>query len=158
MSVYGLQLLEKQKIRTHYGLLERQMRKTFQKAQRMGGVTGTNLLMLLESRLDSVIYRLGFARSLPQARQLVVHGHFLVDGKKVNIPSFQVKPGMAIKVAENSQKIPGIIEGVQNSPMSLPGYLEHAPDSFEAKMISSPNLENIPFTADVAAIIGFYSR
>ncbi|MBI5094320.1 MAG: 30S ribosomal protein S4 [Candidatus Hydrogenedentes bacterium] len=97
MSVYGQQLQDKQKVRMHYGLLEAQMRLIFSKAQRMGGVTGTNLLMLLESRLDCIVYRLGFARTITSARQLVVHGHILVNGKKVDRPSFQVKPEMPFK-------------------------------------------------------------
>jgi len=158
MSVYGTQLLEKQKIRTHYGLMERQMRKTFEKAQRMGGVTGTNLLMLLESRLDSVVYRMGFARTVPQARQIVNHGHILVNGKKVDCPSFQVKPGMVISVREKSRKIPIIEEAIMNPPAAIVPYLSHAAESYEGSMVELPNLETIPFKPDTAAVIGFYSR
>ena len=158
LSVYGTQLLEKQKIRTHYGLLERQMRKTFEKAQRMGGVTGTNLLVLLESRLDSVVYRLGFARTVPQARQLVVHGHIQVNGKKVDKPSFQVKPGMVISIRESSRKIPVIEEAIMNPPAAIAAYLSHAAESFEGSMVDIPNLETIPFKSDTASVIGFYSR
>jgi len=158
MSVYGEQLLDKQKIRTHYGLLERQMRKTFKEAQRMGGVTGTNLLMMLESRLDCIVYRLGFAPTIMAARQLVGHGHILINGKKTDIPSFQVKPGMVIGIRERSKKIPMIVEGVENPPAVLPEYLERQPKSFEGRMIAAPNAETIPFKADTAGIIGFYSR
>lgn len=158
MSVYGQQLLDKQKIRTHYGLLERQMRRTFEQAQRMGGVTGTNLLMLLESRLDSVVYRLGFAPTIWAARQLVNHGHLLVDGKKVDVPSFRVKPGMTISIRESSRKIPMIVEGVENPRVQLPEYLERAPRSFEGRMTATPNQETIPFRAETAGVIGFYSR
>lgn len=158
MSVYGQQLLEKQKIRTHYGLLERQMRKTFFTAQRMGGVTGTNLLMLLESRLDCVMYRLGFARTIASARQLVVHGHVAVNGKKVDKPSYQVKPNMVVSIRETSRKIPAILEGAENPPSLIPEYLERAPRSFEGKMVAAPNLDTIPFKATVASVIGFYSR
>ncbi len=158
MSVYGQQLLEKQKIRTHYGLMEKQMRRTFEKAQRMGGVTGTNLLMLLESRLDSVVYRLGFARTIHAARQLVSHCHVLVDGKKTNIPSFQVKPGMTISIRERSRKIPMIAEGAENPPAAIPEYLEREPGSFEGRMVAVPNLETIPFKTETAGVIGFYSR
>lgn len=158
MSVYGQQLLEKQKIRMHYGLLERQMRKTFERAQRMGGVTGTNLLMLLESRLDCIIYRLGFASTIPAARQLVVHGHVLVNGKPVDRPSFQVKPGNVVGIAEGSRKIPSVADGAENPPLALPEYLERAPKSFEGKMTTAPNLETIPFKAETAGVIGFYSR
>jgi len=157
-SVYGRQLLDKQKIRTHYGLLERQMRKTFERAQRMGGVTGTNLLMLLESRLDCIVYRLGFAPSIPGARQLVVHRHIMVDGKCVDRPSFQVKAGNVVSIRERSRKIPTILEGTDNPPAVLPEYLERAPKSFEGKMTATPNLETIPFKAETAGVIGFYSR
>lgn len=158
MSVYGQQLLDKQKIRMHYGLMERQMRKTFAEAQRMGGVTGSNLLMLLESRLDSVVYRLGFGRSIPQARQLVVHSHFLVDGQKVNRPSFRVRPGMTVTVREKSRKVPVIADGAENPPRPIPEYLERAQESFDGKMVATPNLETIQFKADTAGVIGFYSR
>lgn len=158
MSVYGQQLLDKQKIRTHYGLMERQMRRTFAEAQRMGGVTGTNLLMLLESRLDCIVYRLGWAKSIPAARQLVNHGHIQVDGKKVDVPSYQVKPGMVVSVRERSRKVPGIVDGAENPPAVMPEYLERAPKSFEGKMTATPNLETIPFKAETAGVIGFYSR
>ncbi len=158
LSVYGFQLQEKQKVRMHYGVLERQMRRTFSKAQRMGGVTGTNLLMLLESRLDCVVYRLGFAQTIPQARQLVVHGHFLVNGKRVDRPSFTVKAGMVVSVAEGSRKVPVLADGAENPPAVLPLYLDRAPGSFEGKMTAVPNQETIPFKPDTAAIIGFYSR
>ena len=158
LSVYGQQLLDKQRIRMHYGLLERQMRKTFEKAQRMGGVTGTNLLMLLESRIDCIVYRLGFAPTINAARQLVVHGHILVNGKRVDKPSFQVKPLMVISISEGSRKIPMIEEGAENLPTVLPSYLERAQKSFEGRMTAVPNMETIPFKAETAGVIGFYSR
>ncbi len=158
LSVYGQQLLDKQKIRTHYGLMERQMRRTFEKAQRMGGVTGSNLLMLLESRLDCVVYRLGFARTIAAARQLVNHGHIVVDDKKVDIPSFRVIPGMQVSIREKSRKIPMVAEGAEDLPRQLPEYLERAPKSFEGRMTAVPNLETIPFQANTAGVIGFYSR
>ena len=158
MSVYGQQLLDKQRIRNHYGLMERQMRRTFAEAQRMGGVTGTNLLMLLETRLDCIVHRLGWAPSIPAARQLVNHGHIHVDGKKVDIPSFRVKPGMVVSVRERSRKVPSIANGAENPPAVMPEYLERAPKSFEGKMIATPNLETIPFKAETAGVIGFYSR
>jgi len=156
--VYAEQLLDKQKIRLHYALLERQMRKTFHEAQRMGGVTGSNLMMLLESRLDSVVYRLGFARTIQAARQLVSHGHIRVDNKKVNVPSFRVMPGMEIGIRERSRKIPMIQAGVEDPGVVLPEYLERAQGSFEGKMTALPNSETIPFQANTAGVIGFYSR
>lgn len=158
LSVYGQQLQDKQKIRLHYGLLERQMRKTFAKAQRMGGVTGTNLLMLLESRLDSIVYRLGYAPTIFAARQLVSHAHICVDNKKVDRPSFQVRSGMLVSIREKSRKIPMILEGYENLPAVLPEYLVREAKSFEGKMVATPNLETIPFKADTAGVIGFYSR
>jgi small subunit ribosomal protein S4 len=156
--VYGQQLQEKQKIQRHYGLLERQMRITFQKARRMGGVTGTNLLMLLESRLDSVVYRLGFAPTMAGARQLAVHGHIIVNNKKVDRPSFQVKQGMTVAVRERSRTVPTIADGAANLPSNMPTYLERVANSFEGRMVAMPNLETIPFHADTAGVIGFYSR
>ena len=124
----------------------------------MGGVTGTNLLMLLETRLDCTAYRLGFAPTIVGARQLVGHGHILVDGRKVDRPSFQVKPGMVVSIRERSRKIPMIAEGVENVPAAIPEYLERAANSFEGRMIAVPNLETIPFKTDTAGVIGFYSR
>ena len=158
MSVYGIQLLEKQKIRMHYGVLERQMRKTFAEAQRLGGVTGTNLLMLLESRLDCIVYRLGFAPTINAARQLVGHGHIMVNGKKVDRPSFRVLPNMVIGVKEGSKEIPMIADGAEHPPAMIPEYLARAPKSFEGRMSSLPNADTIPFKAETAGIIGFYSR
>lgn len=158
LSVYGQQLQDKQRIRLHYGLMERQMRKTFEEAQRMGGVTGTNLLTLLESRLDSIVYRLGFAPTIHAARQLVVHGHIAVNGEKTTKSAYQVKPGMTVAVREKSRKIPMIVEGAENPPSQLPEYLERPPKAFEGRMISAPNMETLPFKADTAGIIGFYSR
>jgi len=158
MSVYGQQLQDKQKIQMHYGLLERQMRRTVHEAQRMGGVTGANLLMLLESRLDAVVYRLGFAPTVQAARQLVTHCHVTVDGKKCNMPSFVVKPGMAVAVRERSRKIPMVAGGAENPPAAIPEYLERASESFEGRMVATPNLETIPFKADTASVVEFYSR
>ncbi len=158
LSVYGTQLLEKQKIRMHYGISEKQMRNTFQKAQRMGGVTGTNLLLLLETRLDAIVWRMGYANTVFAARQLVSHGHFLVDGKKLNVPSAQVKVGSVVSVREKSHKVPLIAHGAENPPHLIPEYIERAPRSFEGKLASTPNWENLPFKADMLAVIGFYSR
>ncbi len=157
-SVYGQQLLEKQKLRMHYGILEKQMRRTFEKAQRLGGVTGANLLMLLESRLDCVVYRLGFGRTIQAARQLVNHGHIQVDDKKVDIPSFRVMPGMKVSVREKSRKIPMIAEGAEDIPQRMPEFLERSPKSFEGRMTALPNPETIPFEANTQGVIELYSR
>jgi len=114
--------------------------------------------MLLESRLDSVVYRLGLARTMNQARQIVTHGHILVNGQKCNMPSFQVKPGTVVSVREKSRKIPALADGAASPPAAIPEYLERAADSFEGRMIATPNLETMPFKPDTAGIIGFYSR
>ncbi len=159
LSVYGIQLLEKQKLRMYYGgIMERQMRRVFDKARRLGGNTGVNLLMLLESRLDTVVWRFGFAPTIFAARQLVSHCHITVDGQKVNIPSFVVKPGMAIGIRQRSRKVPMIADGVENPPFELPEYLQREAKSFEGKMIASPNAATIPVQFDTTSIIGFYSR
>jgi small subunit ribosomal protein S4 len=159
LSVYGIQLLEKQKLRMYYGgIMERQMRRIFDKARNLGGNTGTNLLMLLESRLDTIVWRLGYAPTIFSARQMVNHCHILVDGKKVNIPSFQVKQGMVISIRPRSRKIPIIVNGVENPPFELPEYLERDAKSFEGKMIAAPNAATIRVEFDTLSIIGFYSR
>ncbi len=159
MSVYGTQLLEKQKLRMHYGyIVEKQMRRTFDKARSMGGNTGTNLMMLLESRLDTVVWRLGFAPTIFAARQLVSHCHIQVDGKKCNIPSMQVKPGQAVSVRPRSRKIPTVMDGVEHPPMNMPEYLSREAKSFEGKMVATPNAETVPYQVDTVSIIGFYSR
>ena len=159
LSVYGNQLQEKQRLRMHYGaLMERQLRRIFAEARRMPGNTGTNLLMLLESRLDCVVWRLGFAPTIFAARQLVTHCHVLVDGKKVNIPSFTVKPGMTVSIREKSRRIPMVAQGAEFPPREIPEYLERAAGSFEGRMVTLPSEETIPFKADTNSIIGFYSR
>ena len=113
LSEYGVQLQEKQKVRLLYGLNEKQFRRVFDKASKMQGVAGENLLRLLESRIDNLVYRMGFARTRRAARQLVNHGHILVDGKKVDIPSFQVKPGQEIEVRERSKNLSTINEALE---------------------------------------------
>ncbi len=124
-SEYGLQLREKQKVKWMYGLLESQFRGTFAKADRLKGITGTNLLVLLERRLDNVVYRFGFGNSRSQARQLVRHNHFLVNGRKVNIPSFLIKKGDTISVREKSQKIASVIESMEAvARRGVPQWLE----------------------------------
>lgn len=157
-SVYGTQLLEKQRIRMHYGILERQMRKTFAEAQRMGGVTGVNLLMLLESRVDCVVYRMGWAPTIHAARQLVSHGHILINGKRIDKPNIRVMPGDNVAVRQQSRKVPMIVEGSEHPPHQMPEYLDRPPKAFEGRMTALPNAETIPFKADTLSVIGYYSR
>jgi small subunit ribosomal protein S4 len=127
-------------------------------AARMGGVTGTNLLLLLESRLDCVVWRLGFAPTIFAARQIVNHGHILINGTKVDIPSYRVMPGMVIGIRERSKKMPMIEEGVEHPPVAMPEYLDRQAKSFEGRMISLPNAETLPFKPETLPVIGFYSR
>ena len=157
-SVYGTQLLQKQKLKMHYGIMEKQLRKVFVKAKNMGGVTDANLLMLLESRLDCVVYRLGFANSMRAARQIVSHCHIEVNGKKVNIPSYSVKVGDVISIREKSRKMPMIANGADSPHTMIPEYLERATGDFEGKLTSTPQTDTIPFKVDTQAIIGYYSR
>jgi len=157
LSEYGIQLQEKQKVRFMYGLNEKQFRKVFDKASKMAGVTGENLLRLLESRLDNVVYRLGFALTRRGARQIVNHGHILVNDKKVDIPSFIVKPGDIISVKENSLEHPAIVAAIE-STQNRAAFVE-----FDAKK-KSGSLKRLPdrteLNADIneSLIVEYYNR
>lgn len=159
MSEYGLQLREKQKAKRYYGLLESQFRKYFVMASKMKGVTGENLLALLESRLDNVVYRLGFATSRPEARQLVLHGHFNVNGKRVNIPSYLVSVGDVIAIRDKSKdsvKIKNILEITASS--LIPKWLELNRDSLEGKVVAVPSREDIDLPIEEQLIVELYSK
>lgn len=159
VSEYGIQLREKQKARRIYGILERQFRAYFDKAERQKGVTGENLLVLLERRLDNVVYRLGFAASRTQARQLVRHGHFTVNGHRVNIPSYLIKPGDSIQIAENSKESPLIKEHFENlSQKSVPAWLEMSAQDMSGKVVRYPNREEIDVPIEEHFIVELYSR
>jgi small subunit ribosomal protein S4 len=159
VRAYGLQLREKQKLRRIYGLLEGQFRRTFDEANRRKGVTGDNLLQLLETRLDNVIYSLGFATSRTQARQLVRHGHIDVDGRRVNIPSFRVRPGMEIVVREKSRKNAQIAEAMEFAQgRGIPPWLELDPAAMTGKVLESPTREDIRFPIQEQLIVELYSR
>lgn len=158
MSNYARHLLEKQKLRMTYGLLECQFRNTFDRAQRLTGVTGENFLQMLERRLDSVVYRLGFAPSIFAARQLVCHGHFLVDGKKVDIPSFIVSPGQMVSVRERSKQVPVFLESIERRNRKIPDYLNCSIEALEGKLLVMPRAEDIPVKVDTNLIVEFYSR
>ena len=158
-SDYGLQLREKQRAKLMYGVLERQFHKYFEIADRMKGVTGDNLLLILERRLDNMVYRMGFANSREQARQLVMHGHFSVNGKKVSIPSYLVRQGDTITVREKSRKIPSIIESLEAvERRGVPEWLMLEKDKFEAKVMAYPTREqlNVPFQEQL--IVELYSK
>lgn len=156
VSDYKRLLVEKQRLRYTYWLTERQFARYATEAKRMGGVAGKNLLQLLESRLDAIVYRLGWAPTLPAARQLVVHGHILVNGRRVDRPSYQLSAGDRLSVAERSRKVPMLAEGAQNPPPVKPPYLER--DTFEARLLSRPQAEDIPVEIQENLIIEYYAR
>jgi len=159
MSDYGLQLREKQKLRKIYGVLERQFRRYFEQAERGAGVTGENLLQLLERRLDSAVYRLGFAGSRSQARQLVGHGHFLVNGKAVNIPSVRVKPGDVIEVAQGSRQLEPIQVSLSAvGSRRMPEWLELDIENLRGRIVSVPRREDIDVEAQEQLVVEYYSR
>lgn len=158
-SEYGTQLREKQKAKRYYGVLESQFRGYFEAASKMKGKTGENLLSLLERRLDNTVYRLGFAMSRAEARQLVLHGHFTVNGRKVNIASYLVKPGMVIALKEASRsldKFKAVIEA--NSFRQPPKWLEYDATSMSAKVASLPTREDIDLPITEQLIVELYSK
>ena len=159
MSDYAVQLREKQKVRRMYGVLEKQFRNYFKKADLTKGVTGTNLLVLLESRLDNVVYRMGFANSRNQARQLVKHGIFVLNGRRVNVPSIQVREGDVLEVREESRKIPVISEAQETlARRGCPAWLEVDGPSFKGVVKASPQREDITFPINEQLIVELYSK
>lgn len=158
-SEYGLQLREKQKARRTYGVLEKQFRLYFAKADRQKGVTGTNLLVILERRMDNIVYRMGLAESRNQARQLVRHGHFTVNGKKVNIPSYQVKAGDVVAVREASRSSEIFKELAESqSQRTLPLWMEVNAAEFNGSVTRYPSREEIDTQVDEQLIVELYSR
>ena len=158
-SEYGLQLREKQKCRRAYGILESQFRKYYDMASNMRGVTGENMLCLLERRLDNVVYRLALAPSRPMARQLVTHGHILVDGKKVDIASYLVKPGQVITVRERSRDMEQLKElREQGAGKPIPKWLELDAENLTGKIAAMPQRDDIDLTIEEHLIVEFYSR
>lgn len=159
VSNYGLQLREKQKVKRMYGLLERQFRTCFEKADWQKGVTGTNLLVLLERRLDNVVYRLGFASARRQARHLARHNHFLVNGKKVNIPSYLVKVGDVIEIKEKSRSILPINEAIEAVVRrGVPQWLELDKDNFRGTIKAYPVREDLTMPMQEQLIVELYSK
>ena len=158
-SKYNTQLREKQKLRRMYGLLEKQFRNYFYKAAKQKGVTGTTLLTLLERRLDSVVYRMGFVPSRATARQLIRHNHFEVNGEKVNIPSYLVKPGDRISIREKSKNLFVVQESIKNydSRQSVP-YIHMDPNKLEGEFLEIPSREAMPIPVDEQLIVELYSK
>jgi small subunit ribosomal protein S4 len=157
-SNYGIQLREKQKVKRMYGLVEKQFRNFFVKAERMKGITGINLLLLLERRLDNLVYRLGFANSRSEARQMVRHSHFLVQGKKVSIPSYLVKLGQVIELREKSRKIARISESLEGvARRGVPSWLELEKEQFRGRLVSLPSREELTMPIK-EQIVELYSK
>ena len=158
-SDYGVQLREKQKLKRMYGLLERQFRGYFEKADRQKGITGTNLLLFLERRLDNMIFRIGFANSRNEARQLVRHNHFLVDGKRINIPSYLVKVGSEIRVREKSRKVERIVEAMEIvARRGIPQWLELDKDNFRGLVKTLPSREELIMPVQEQLVVELYSK
>lgn len=157
LSEYGIQLQEKQKARFMYGLNEKQFRKVFDKASKMKGIAGENMLVLLESRIDNLVFRLGMARTRRSARQIVNHGHILVNGKKVNIPSYTCKPGDVISVKENSLNHPAIIDAVELK-ISTPAFVEFDSKKLTGKYVRFPDRSELTQDINEQLIVEFYNR
>ena len=158
-SEYGMQLNEKQKVKFIYGVLEKQFHAYYEKAERKQGITGEILLQELERRLDNVVFRMGFANTRREARQLVNHAHFTVNGKRVNIPSYQVKPGDVVAVSEKSRsttKFKSLLE--ENGKKACPKWIEKANDSFEGKIVAMPARDDIYYDVAEHLIVEMYSK
>ncbi len=159
MSDYGIQLREKQKIKRIYGLSEKQFHLFFERAERRKGITGTNLLVALERRLDNIVYRLGFANSRTQARQMVQHNHFLVNGKKVNIPSYPVKVGDAVEVRERSKKIQNIQDSLDAVVRrGIPAWLDLEKENLKGIVKGMPVREDLTMPMQEQLVVELYSK
>ena len=158
-SEYGVQLREKQKAKFIYGVLEKQFRAYYEKADRKPGMTGTNLMVLLESRLDNVVFRLGFARTRRESRQVVTHGHVLVNGRRVNIPSYQVKVGDVIEVNEKTKESAMFADVLAaTAGRVVPKWLELNKETSKAKVVAVPEREDIDVPVNEILIVEFYSK
>jgi len=159
LSDYRIQLREKQKVKRIYGLLEKQFRGYYYRADKQKGITGTNLLILLESRLDNVLYRMGFAASRKQARQLVRHNHFLVNNRKVNIPSYQVRPGDEVGAKDKSKKVTQVVEAMETVVRrGVPDWVEVDKEKFKGTFKALPNREDLTMPIQEQLIIELYSK
>lgn len=158
-SEYGMQLNEKQKVKFIYGVLEKQFRLYYERATKMSGVTGENLLAILECRLDNVVFRLGFAMTRAEARQLVNHGHITVNGRKVNIPSYQVKPGMVISLTEKGKNLQKVKENIEdNAFRAAPKWIDYDKDKLTAKIVAVPARDDIDMPIEEHLIVELYSK
>jgi len=158
-SEYAVQLREKQKVKRIYGLMERQFRRYFTLAERSRGITGESLLLLLEQRLDNMVYRMGFATSRAEARQLVRHGHFLVNDKKVDIPSYLVKPGQSVSVRERSRTVTRILEALEQAERrGVPDWLEVQREAFSARVRALPTRADLTMPINEKLVVELYSK
>ena len=157
MKEYGLQLAEKQKVRFTYGISEKQFVKTFNEASKMEGMTGSNFLKTLETRLDNLVYRLGFATTRPQARQLVNHGHILVDGKKVDIPSYRLKPGQKISLKETSKDLK-VVKAALEAKISRPEYVSFDENTQVGTFVRLPERDEFLPEINEQLIVEYYNR
>jgi len=158
-SDYGVQLREKQKLKRMYGLLEKQFRGYFEKADRQKGITGTNLLVLLERRMDNMVFRMGFANSRQEARQLISHGHFLVNGKSVNIPSYLLKVGDEVSVKEKSRNMARVISALETvERRGVPHWLELDKENFKASVKMLPVREDLTMPVQEQLVVELYSK
>ncbi|MDR7427953.1 MAG: 30S ribosomal protein S4 [Armatimonadota bacterium] len=157
-SEFGMRLREKQKLRRIYGIYETQFKNYFQQAARAKGVTGTRLLQLLEMRLDNIIYRLGLAASRREARQLVAHGHITVDGRKVTIPAYQVRPGQTVSLSERGRRHARVKEVLGAPPRAVPSWLEVSADRSAGRVLALPARDEIDVPVQEQLIVEYYSR
>lgn len=158
LTNHGIQLREKQKVKRYYGVLEGQFAEYFDIANKMQGVTGNNLLSILEQRFDNVVYRLGFAASRAEARQLVVHGHFTLNGKKADVPSMTLKVGDEIAVKETSKSLPKFKSIVENHKVSVAQWLQVEPDNMKGRIIAIPTKADIELPIEEHLIVEWYSK
>jgi len=156
-SEYGIQLSEKNKVRYMYGLTEKQFHRTFERASKMKGIAGTNLLILLESRLDNIVYRMGLATTRRGARQVVNHGHILVNGKNVDIPSYNVKPGDTISVKEKSLNHPAMKQALENT-LNRPAYVEFDDKKMTGTYVRYPERSELNSDINESLIVEYYNR
>lgn len=158
-SEYGTQLREKQKVKRIYGLMERQFRNTFEKAERTKGITGWNLLLMLERRLDTMVYRMGFATTRSEARQLIRHGHIMVNGHRVNIGSYAVEVGDQISIRETSRQIDRITQSMESATQKgLPGWVELRKDAYTGVLRNLPSREELTMPIQEQLIVELYSK
>lgn len=157
-SVYGTQLREKQKLRFNYGLGEKQLRRFVDMAFQKRGNPGENLIQMLESRLDNVVFRSGFAATIPAARQLIVHGHIVVNGQRVNKPSFLVKKGHKINASEKASKFGHVQASLEQNSLVRPEWIGFDEGAKAANIISAPSHESLPFPIEIGQIVEFYSK